>query len=365
MIIVQYFQAFWDYLVLTAPYLVMGLVAGGIIHEFINLDFIKKHLGGAGASSVIKASLFGIPLPLCSCSVIPTAVTLKKEGASTPATSAFLISTPESGVDSIMMTYGVMDLPMTIFRPLAAFLTATLAGFGQMLFNKENDLRDFSSPGQEVSGCSKSNKGVGSCDSIAKADVSLTARVKRVLRYAFVNLADDLAAWLFIGLALGALMNFALPEDIFTQAPAWASKLVVLLFGIPFYICASASTPIAASMMMKGMSPGTALIFLLVGPATNFTNIAVLHKYLGKKGIIINIMAIALVSFGLSFVVDALYETYGWSKIFKIEAHAHSHSGWWEMILAAFFAVLMAKGIYKEKVAPLLASKKKKGCCPS
>lgn len=363
MIIIQYFQAFWDYLVLTAPYLVMGLIAGGIIHEFVNLQFIKKHLGGKGPGTVIKASLFGIPLPLCSCSVIPTAVTLKKEGASTSATSAFLISTPESGVDSIMMTYGVMDLPMTIFRPVAAFLTATLAGFGQILFNSENDLRDFSDPNDKAPSCSKSKS--GGCGSAAKKSVSLIERTKRVLKYAFVNLADDLAVWLFVGLALGAMMNFALPEDIFTQIPSWGSKLVVLLFGIPFYICASASTPIAASMMMKGMSPGTALIFLLVGPATNFTNIAVLHKYLGKKGIIINVMAIAIVSLGLSFVVDALYESYGWSKIFKIEAHSHAHSSWWEIGLACLFAVLLIKGIYKEKVAPLLASRKKKSCCHS
>ena len=120
----------WDYLILTAPYLLLGFLASGVIHEYLKLETIKKHLAGKGLGPIIKASFFGVPLPLCSCSVIPAAVTLKKEGASNGATSSFLISTPESGVDSMAMTYGVMDLPMTIMRPIAAFLTAFLAGIG-------------------------------------------------------------------------------------------------------------------------------------------------------------------------------------------------------------------------------------------
>lgn len=361
--LVKYLEAFWDYLVLTAPYLLLGLIASGIIHEFINLKTIRKHLAGHGLLPVIKASLFGVPLPLCSCSVIPAAVTLKKQGASNGATSSFLISTPESGVDSMVMTYGVMDLPMTVIRPVAAFLTATIAGVLQNFFNTDVLFED-----HEHDHKHEHLEKEESCHSHGEGDScslpnSKDNQVKRVLRYSFEDLSDDLAFWLLIGLLVGALMNLVLPVDLFAKLPDWGERLLVLGFGIPFYICASASTPIAASMMMKGMSPGVALIFLLVGPATNFTNLAVLQKYLGKKGTIINILSIALVSLLLSFVVDWAYDFFQWSKTFKIE-NLHDHQGaWWEQLMAIFLLVLILKGIYKEKVKPYLSKENSGGCC--
>lgn len=348
MFILEWIQAFWDYVVLTAPYLLIGFLASGLIHQFLNMSLVKRHLTGKGLIPILKASLFGVPLPLCSCSVIPAAVTLKKEGASNGATSSFLISTPESGVDSIVMTYGVMDLPMTIIRPIAAFLTATLAGLGQNLWNSGNPATE------ENTGpsCSHSHSHKGEERSL-----------KGAISYAFNDLSDDLAWWLFIGLFVGAMMNLYLPVGTFETLPIWSQRLVVLLFGIPFYICASASTPIAASMMMKGMSPGTALIFLLVGPATNFTNIAVLQKYIGKKGIVINVVAIGLVALILSFVVDGLYQSFQWPTLYKIENLHGDHAGPLSQIMAVFLCLLMVKGIYKEKIKPLLKKEDQGSCC--
>lgn len=346
MFILEWIQAFWDYVVLTAPYLLIGFLASGFIHQFLNMSLVKRHLTGKGIVPILKASLFGVPLPLCSCSVIPAAVTLKKEGASNGATSSFLISTPESGVDSIVMTYGVMDLPMTIMRPIAAFLTATLAGLGQNLWNP-----GLSTPEE------KSGPSCGHTHAPEKKSL------KGAFSYAFNDLSDDLAWWLFIGLFVGAMMNLYLPVGTFDSLPIWSQRLVVLLFGIPFYICASASTPIAASMMMKGMSPGTALIFLLVGPATNFTNIAVLQKYIGKRGIIINVIAIGLVALILSFVVDGLYQSFQWPTFFKIEKLHGDHAGPFSHILGAFLCLLIVKGIYKEKIKPMLKKEDQGSCC--
>lgn len=343
----------WDYFVLTAPYLLVGFLASGVIHEYLKLEVIKKHLSGKGLAPILKASLVGVPLPLCSCAVVPAAVTLKKEGASNGATSSFLISTPESGVDSMVMTYGVMDLPMTIIRPIAAFLTAFIAGLGQNLFN---DVVEAPASEQAVGGCCKK--------SAAKKEGSALGRI---LKFGFVDLVDDLSGWLTIGLVVGALMNVFLPVDLFTNVPDWGEKLIVLAFGIPFYICASASTPIAASMMMKGMSPGTALIFLLVGPATNFTNLAVLQKYLGKKGVMINILAIALVSLGLSYAVDFAYARFSWPTVFNIETVNHEHHAWWHHGMALVLALLLIKGVYTESIKPFFESrknkKKKAECC--
>lgn len=339
----------WDYFVLTAPYLLVGFLASGIIHEYLKLDVIKKHLSGKGLGPIFKASLVGVPLPLCSCAVVPAAVTLKKEGASNGATSSFLISTPESGIDSMVMTYGVMDIPMTIIRPLAAFLTAFFAGLGQNLFNNVEGLPDGDKSG---AGCCKKSQ--------AKKEGTA---ISRILKFGFVDLVNDLSGWLTIGLVVGALMNVFLPVDLFTNVPDWGEKLIVLAFGIPFYICASASTPIAASMMMKGMSPGTALIFLLVGPATNFTNLAVLQKYLGKKGVMINILAIAFVSLGLSYLVDFAYSNFSWPTVFNIETMNHVHHAWWHHALAGILALLLVKGVYIESVKPYLQTRRKKAQC--
>ena len=346
-----FLEAFWSYLLLTAPYLLFGMLGAGVINRYLNIKTIEKHLSGKGWGTIIKASAMGVPLPLCSCSVIPAAVTLKKKGASNGATSSFLISTPESGVDSIVMTYGVMDIPMTIMRPIAAFLTATVAGFGQGLFN------DFEMPSEETStgGCCKKNKSAKKTEDIE----TFIDSIKKVFTFAFGDLANDLAVWLTIGLLVGAAMNAYLPVEVFTNLPDWSERLIVLAFGIPFYICASASTPIAASMMMKGMSPGVALIFLLVGPATNFTNLAVLQKFIGKKGITINIISIALVSLLLSFVVDGVYSAFNLPTHYNISSHNHENQQWYEHLMAILLLILLLKGIYNEKISPILKSVKK------
>jgi uncharacterized membrane protein YraQ (UPF0718 family) len=338
--------ALWDYIVLSAPYLLFGFLASGILREYFNVEWIKKNLGKKGVGTIVKASAFGVPLPLCSCAVIPAAVTLKKQGASNAATSSFLISTPESGVDSIMMTYGVMDLPMTIIRPISAFMTAFVAGIGQHLFNNETIVIEE----ETKSCCSKSKK---------LEQLSFAGRLKRVWSFSTGDLVEDIASWLSIGLICGALINYAVPEELFAYGNGIIGKLIILGIGIPFYICASASTPIAASMVMKGMSPGTALIFLLVGPATNVANLAVLQKYIGKKGVLINIIAIAIVSFVLSFIVDGLYSHYSWDVMFAIsEVHEHG-SPLWHHLLGVALVFLLLKGLYNTKIKNLFTSSKK------
>ena len=347
----NYINAFWDYIVVTAPYLLFGLLASGVLHEFLSLSRFKSFLKGEGMGPVFKAALIGIPLPLCSCSVIPAAATLRKDGASNGATSSFLISTPESGVDSILITYALLDLPMTIIRPIGAFITAVVAGAAQNIWN----------PFQ-----SKSEQKVESCCGSKTAKKKVKSPLdhgKDAVKYAFQDSSDDLAFWLLIGIALGALVNVLVPEEVFYQSNGLLGRVILLLIGIPFYICASSSTPIAASMMMKGMSPGCALIFLLAGPATNFTNMAVLQNHIGKKGVLINVIVIALVSLGLSYLVDYLYVTYSWPLNFSLDVHhGHEHLSFSE-VTGVFLILLMAKGIYKERLAKYFKKKPKAGGC--
>ena len=351
----DFFNALWKYLVSSAPYLLFGLTVSGAIHQFITVQKIQKWLGGNNLWNVVKAAILGIPLPLCSCSVIPTAVTLRKSGASKASTSSFLIATPESGVDSISITYALMDLPMTIMRPLAAFCSAFLAGTLQLLFNKEEKEEVV----EEVKSCCKK-----SCSSKnASEPQGIFTQVKAMFNYGFGKLTNDISLWLAIGLLAGSLIDFLVPDNFFATLSATQSRFAIFAIGIPLYICATASTPIAVSLILKGMSPGVALILLLVGPATNISNIAVLQKYIGKRGVILNIFSIILVALAFSYVADYLYAHHfnlNFANTFK--EHNHGHVAWWENLSAVVLVVLIIKGIYFEEIAPRLRKAQSDSC---
>ena len=323
----------WSYLISAAPFLMLGLFLSGLIHVFISTDRIKKSLGGKGFSGIFKSSLYGIPLPLCSCAVIPTAATLKKSGASNSATSSFLISTPESGIDSIAMTYGMMDLPMTIIRPIAAFLSAFFAGTLQLMFNNEDILIE-----EEQKSCCKKT-------SSSNNELTFAQKMKKSLNFSFIELMDDLAFWLAVGIFAGALINYVVPTNFFEGLDGILGRVVILAIGVPLYICASATTPVAASLVMKGMSPGMALLILLVGPATNVSNILVIGKYIGKKGILINVFSIVVIALIMSFVTDYIYTSFSLPVNFKVEAHEHAHTSILDIILTVSFVILLLRSL--------------------
>ena len=338
-----YGKSLIHYFALSSPYLLFGLVMAGCLHEILKSSWPRTIIRGRGIASIFWASLLGIPLPLCSCSVIPAVVALKQSGASNESTSAFLIATPESGVDSIMMTHAMMDLPMTIARPVIAFITALSAGILQCLFQTNVSVSDISTPANE------SSKLQGHF-------------IKNSLSYAFGKLINDLSLWLTLGMLLGALINIIVPEDFFSGLNPHISRLSVIVVGIPFYICATSSTPIAAVLILKGMSPGLALLFLLVGPATNISNLFVLQKYLGKKAVFINLTAIGLLSLAFSYLIDFLYSYYRWELNMKISPSHHDGThAWWVHLCSVVLAGLLLKGLWFEILAPCL--KKTKTSC--
>ncbi len=338
--VARYFDMLWAYLLVSAPYLLFGFLISGIVNQYLTVNRIKSWLGKSNISSVLKASAFGVPLPLCSCSVIPAAVTLRKGGASNAATSSFLISTPESGIDSISLTYALIDLPMAILRPIAAFISASFAGLLQMNFNKFE--------------LEEKEEGVKSCcskPSNCSSQKGKSSKIQEILTYGFIKLVDDLAGWLALGILLGALIELVIPQNFFMDLGHFENRLVILLVGVPLYICASASTPIAASLMLKGLSPGAALLFLLVGPATNISNIAVLQKYIGKKGVFINIISIIFVGLAFSYIADYLYLNFVNLKISSaISEHQHNHSTWWQQISAVILSILILKSLINDFV---------------
>ena len=330
-----FLETFWAYLLISSPYLMLGLLLSGVVKEFLTTDFIKRNLGGRSPLNIFKATLIGIPLPLCSCAVIPTSVTLKKSGASNGATSAFLIATPESGIDSILMTHALMDLPLTIIRPFAAFVSAVVAGFLQLLFNSSFG------EGVETSHSSTCCEPKG-----GNPPRVFLESVKKILHYGFYQLLKDMSIWLTLGLILGAILMHFVPEDTFLRFSQVQGKIAILVIGIPLYICASATTPIAAALMLKGMSPGTALLLLLLGPATNLSNLMVMQRYIGKKGVIINIISLTAVALTLSFLTDELYAFFQWEPHIRLASHQHGEGAWSSFFTTAVSCLFVLLLIY-------------------
>lgn len=305
-------EASWSLLLDSSVYILFGILVAGLLKVFLNPETVAKHLGSGRFSSVIKAALIGVPLPLCSCGVLPAAVSLKKQGANKGATTAFLISTPESGVDSIAISYALLDPIMTVIRPVAAFITAIAAGIIENIIDWPKPLvpivPDISCPVEEQGGTDET-----SAPDIAANHHGRWTKILAGLRYALVDVWGDIAIWFFAGLFIAGMIMALIPDEIMIR---WldgglSSMLVMLIIGIPLYICATASTPVAAALILKGVSPGAALVFLLVGPATNITSLAVLVGILGKKSTFryLFVLSSCAILFGLA--VDQLYKMAG------------------------------------------------------
>ncbi len=315
----KFLDTFWHFLLISSPYLLFGFLISGVVHHFLNSDKLKLLISRNKPSDIAWASLLGIPLPLCSCSVLPTAATLRKSGAGNGPTSSFLISTPESGIDSIAMSYSVLDPFLTIARPIVAFITALTAGFFQYFFNDYNYIQRV----DKKDDCCSHGRDHQHHDHSHHHEKNQNL-IQKILNFSFVELLDDMSNWLLVGLVLGAAISHFIPEELFSTFGSHANKLLILSLSVPLYICASASTPIAASLIMKGISPGTALIFLLAGPATNISNLSVIQKYIGKKGVIINLVSIISISYIASYIVDYFYLNSP-IKLNLIDSHEHDH----------------------------------------
>jgi uncharacterized protein len=301
----------WRLLVDSSVYMLFGILVGGLLKVFLSPSYVARHLGQGRISSVFKAALLGIPLPLCSCGVLPAAASLKKQGANNGATAAFLVSTPESGVDSMAITYALLDPIMTVARPLAAMASALAAGIGVNLWapakGADQATPDLSCP---VDNC---------CDGIDcfpeehSQHHTWGQRLAAGLRYALGELWGDLAAWFFVGLLLAGIITSLVPAEVMSSylGGGWQSMLIMLAVGIPLYICATASTPIAAALILKGVSPGAALVFLLAGPATNVTSLTVLYGVLGKRASFIYLVSIAVMAVLSGMALDQVYAGLG------------------------------------------------------
>jgi hypothetical protein len=337
-------QESWLMLNESAGYCLFGIFMAGLLRAFMPDDFVLKHLGKNNITSVIKASLIGVPMPICSCGVMPVAMGLRKQGAGKGPTTAFLISTPESGIDSIAVTWALLDPIMTVVRPLAAFMTATVAG---ILVNFVPEHQQKGAVPEPACSCCCEAEGAqdGGHTHACNHSHSLLERMRSGLAFAFGGLLADMGPSLLFGILIAGMISALVPPGFIEQNLGGGIRpmLVMLLVGIPLYVCATASTPIVAALALKGLSPGAALVFLLAGPATNAATILLVAKILGKRIAAVYVAVIASVALLLGLAVNFLYSMASLSITGWISAEHHEGGGFFPAAFSAILLVLILR----------------------
>lgn len=346
----------------ASPWLLLGLIIAGLMKSWVPPKILNKHLG-KGNSAIVKAALIGAPLPLCSCGVIPVATELRRSGASASATSSFLVATPETGIDSVSVSYALLGPIMAIYRPITAILSAIFTGVlvstiketdSQLTEQKKNtasvsccgskkDKESITKPIEETP------KTTSCCASKTKKatednDNSFIIKTQKGLYYAATKLIDDIIIWLAIGLVFAALVRTFLPEEfLLSYGSGLPAMLLMILISVPMYICATASTPIAAGFIMAGLSPGTALVFMMAGPATNISTLGVIRNEMGNAVVLRYLLGVSLSAILFALLLDLILNSYG---IDISEQMQHSHEilpQWFGLACAGLIACLSIK----------------------
>lgn len=320
-----------------APYLLLGFLFAGILRVVFPRQIITRYMGQNNFRSVFNASLLGVPMPLCSCGVLPAGIGFYRNGASRGPTISFLISTPQTGVDSILATYSLLGLPLAIIRPVVAFVTGLLGG----VLGNESE---------------RNGKEADSGDQGTEENYERS--VKELFRYGFVELIQDISKWLVIGMLVAAFLSVLIPGDFFTStiSSEYLAMLLMIAASVPLYICATGSIPIAAVLLMKGLAPGAALVLLMAGPATNIATMAVIGNTLGKRSLWIYLGTIIGGALFFGVLVNELLPREWFTGAISSVAHVHEHTGWFKWASSAFLVLLIINGY----VLKLLSARKER-----
>lgn len=334
----KYILPLFELLNEMSPYLLLGFLIAGVLHEFVPQKLYRNSLSQNNLRSVILAALIGVPLPLCSCGVIPTAMSLRREGVSKGATTSFLISTPQTGIDSILATASLLGVPFALLRPLIAFVTAIAGGCLVNRFDKEVAIQ-YSKSTDALSEKSFIRKCIGS------------------LKYAFIDMLQDIGKWIVIGLIVAGLITVLVPDNFFTafNDKPIVNMLIIMLFSVPMYLCATGSIPIAAALMLKGLSPGAALVLLMAGPATNTAAILVIKKVLGTRTLLIYLSTIILSALLFGLTIDYLLPAEWFNNAVVAQGtdccNAHG-AAWWKIASSILFALLLIVAFVMKFINP-------------
>jgi len=322
----DYVNAFVSMLNGMSPYLLLGFLIAGVLHAFVPSAIYSRYLAGTGLRSVATAAAFGIPLPLCSCGVLPTAVALRRSGASRAASTSFLIATPQTGVDSIAATYSMMGLPFAILRPVAALVTSLIGGLAVGHWERKGTLDDVSTEASYE---------------FSELPEGFWNKVVETFRYGFFDMMQSIGRWLLLGLIVATLITVLLPDDFFSTYARWPflNMFIIVLVAVPMYVCATGSIPIAAALMLKGMSPGCALVLLMAGPAANVASMFVVNKAFGRKATIVYLLSIIGGAMGFGVLVDywpGLRETFVAALPCHVMHHGMHGASWFSTVCSIF-----------------------------
>ena len=335
----EFFSSLWYLTLEMAPYLLLGFSIAGLLYGFVPTAAYHRYLSRPGWRSVFNATLLGIPLPLCSCGVLPTTVSLRRSGASRGACTSFLIATPQTGVDSILATYSLLGLPFAIIRPIAALVTGVLGGWGTNQAFK-HELVD----AQQVNNASSNED---------HEHLSFVQKLKKSVLYAFGELLEDVGRWLVLGLLIAAAITVAVPDDFFSflQQYPLLNMFLVLAVAIPMYVCATGSIPIALSLMFKGMTPGAAFVLLMAGPAINAASMLVIDKTFGRKQTVVYLASIVCGALCFGLLIDYLLPAQWFvpQALHAVDACNQctaSGPSWWQSLCGVTFALLLLRGLW-------------------
>jgi len=331
----HFFQSLWAIINEMSPYILLGFIIAGLLHVFVKPSAMSRHLAGGGLKPVVKAALFGIPLPLCSCGVLPTAVALRRQGASKGATTSFLIATPQTGVDSIAATYSLLGLPFAILRPVAALAGAALGGAAVDRFAEKSD------DGTEVAEA----KECCTAEEDEYRGMSFGRKLFEAVRYGLVDMVASVGKWLVIGLIVAALITVLVPDELFVSLSRYPllAMGVMILVAVPMYVCATGSIPIALSLMLKGLTPGVAFVLLMAGPAANFASVMILSRTMDRRATMIYVGSVVVTAIGFGLLVDLLLPA-SWfipSTFTGMACHGGTHVSLFATICSIVLAALL------------------------
>ena len=318
---------FWMVLSMMAPYLLLGFFMAGLLSTLISAERVERHLGGRGVWPVIKAALLGMPIPLCSCAVIPVSASLRRHGASKGSTVSFLISTPETGVDGIAATWGVMGGAFAIFRVVVALVSGVIGGLAVEFLDRP----DAAAKTSALRSASRSRDGAGPgapvcTDSCCAVGQGGGGKIRRMFEYGFVDLPQDIGRSLLLGLAVAAVISLV-PTGYFKHSLLGGGIVAMLAMAAmagPVYVCATASVPVAMGFILAGVSPGAALVFLMVGPATNAATIAMVWKVMGRRTAVIYLLSVLGCAIAAGLAMDYCLGLWG-LRVAGMAQGGHSH----------------------------------------
>ena len=344
-IVIHILQRVWILTALMAPSLLAGFIVAGVLTLLITERMVYNHMGRSNFAQVCKAAIFGVPLPLCSCSVLPVAASLRQYGAGRGSTISFLTSTPQIGVSSIFVTWRMLGPLFTLIRCVAAFVSGVLCGIGVELFSGEGQNDDEpQDSNQDSCGCPrKSNQ------EPVKDKVEPGIKIKQAIRYAFVTLPSDMGRSILLGLFLSGVLTAFLPQNYFSNTfigNEFLSMIVMLIVGLSIYVCSSGSVPIVISLIAGGISPGAGLVFLVTGPATNAAAIVTIIKIVGAKATIVYLFILSLTALAGGFIFNRVVDS---DAVASVVHCSHDELSWFSHLCAIILVALLSQAFRKAK----------------